>query len=87
MDSIVLVVVVSLSIVALEEGKLISFFEDLMRAADFFDSRSAESRLKELKAWIAQKGVRDFDKVPLYSDQLEKVRRSFSFASAGLTDL
>ena len=47
-----------------------------MRASDFFEPRAAESRLKELKSWISQKGVRDFDKVPLYSEQLEKVRLS-----------
>lgn len=34
----------------------------------------AAERMKQLKAWIAEKGVRDFEKVPLYSEQLEKVR-------------
>lgn len=29
--------------------------------------------MKELIAWIKEKGVRDFEKVPLFSEQLEKV--------------
>jgi hypothetical protein len=30
--------------------------------------------MKELTGWIKEKGVRDFEKVPLFSEQLDKVR-------------
>lgn len=46
---------------------------DLTRATDFFDPSNVDERIKELKKWIQDKGVRDFDKVPLYSEQLDKV--------------
>ncbi|KAL8286442.1 hypothetical protein RQP46_004459 [Phenoliferia psychrophenolica] len=45
---------------------------DLTTATDFFEPAVANDRMKQLKAWIAEKGVRDFEKVPLYSEQLEK---------------
>ncbi|GAA6005367.1 hypothetical protein JCM11491_002675 [Sporobolomyces phaffii] len=45
---------------------------DLTHAEDFFDRSQVDSRMKELIAWIKEKGVRDFEKVPLYSEQLEK---------------
>lgn len=46
---------------------------DLTRATDFFGDQ-AKDRLAALKAWLTAQGVRDFEKIPLYSDQLEKVR-------------
>ena len=55
---------------------------DLTKATDFFEPSVADARMKQLKAWIAEKGVRDFEKVPLYSDQLEKVRLSSSLLPA-----
>ncbi|BGP46515.1 exonuclease II Exo2 [Rhodotorula kratochvilovae] len=45
---------------------------DLMRATDFFPSDKVSERMKELTAWIKQKGVRDLEKVPLYAEQLDK---------------
>ncbi|KAK4699463.1 hypothetical protein P7C70_g6801, partial [Phenoliferia sp. Uapishka_3] len=45
---------------------------DFMRATDFFEPAVADARMKQLKAWISEKGVRDFEKVPLYSEQLDK---------------
>lgn len=57
---------------------------DLQKASDYFEPSAAESRLKELKAWLVQKGVRDFDKVGLYSDQLEKVSSIEYLAPGGV---
>lgn len=37
--------------------------------------------MKALKAWLVEKGVRDFEKVPLFSDQLEKVSRCLYLSS------
>ncbi|GAA5924119.1 hypothetical protein JCM10213_004497 [Rhodosporidiobolus nylandii] len=45
---------------------------DLTYATDFFPPNVVDQRMKELVAWIKQKGVRDFDKVPLHSEQLDK---------------
>ncbi|KAM0788250.1 hypothetical protein ACM66B_001401 [Microbotryomycetes sp. NB124-2] len=45
---------------------------DLTKATDFFDPSSVEQRVSDLKQWIKEKGVRDFEKVPLWSEQLDK---------------
>jgi len=44
---------------------------DTTKASDFFPTDTAK-RCAELKEWIKEKGVRDFEKVSLYSDQMEK---------------
>lgn len=46
----------------------------MMRATDFFAPEVVDKRTRELKAWLDSKGVRDLEKVPLYSEQLEQVR-------------
>lgn len=58
------------------------WYLDLTSASDFFPDGNGAERLRELKAWLVEKGVRDFDKVPLYSEQLEKVRPAYRFVSA-----
>ncbi|GAA5821456.1 hypothetical protein JCM11251_004633 [Rhodosporidiobolus azoricus] len=45
---------------------------DATRATDFFAPNVVDQRMKQLVAWIKEKGVRDFEKVPLFSEQLEK---------------
>ncbi|GAA6034942.1 hypothetical protein JCM8097_009377 [Rhodosporidiobolus ruineniae] len=45
---------------------------DLTYASDFFPPDTVDKRMKELLAWIKEKGTRDFDKVPLWSEQLDK---------------
>lgn len=47
---------------------------DLTHSTDFFSRDVAAERMKELTGWIKEKGVRDFEKVPLFSEQLDKVR-------------
>lgn len=44
---------------------------DVTKAADFF-SQNTDARLTALKEWIKEKGVRELEKVSLYSDQMEK---------------
>ena len=44
---------------------------DTTKASDFFPTDTAK-RCAELKEWIKEKGIRDFEKVSLYSDQMEK---------------
>lgn len=46
---------------------------DLTMAADFFPAENLDTRVHEIKAWIQEKGVRDFEQVSLFSDQLDKV--------------
>jgi hypothetical protein len=46
---------------------------DLQDASDFFPEETAHARISELKAWLNEKGAKDFEKVPLFSEQLEKV--------------
>ncbi|CAE6424286.1 unnamed protein product [Rhizoctonia solani] len=46
--------------------------EDITRASDLFPNGDADSQAKAAKEWLASKGVRDFDPVSLFSEQLEK---------------
>lgn len=46
---------------------------DLTRASDLFPNADAEAQVKAAKEWLGSKGVRDFEPVSLFSDQLEKV--------------
>ncbi|GAA5965952.1 hypothetical protein JCM3765_004130 [Sporobolomyces pararoseus] len=55
-----------------EVAQALSRTGDLTHAEDFFDRDQVDVRMKELIAWIKEKGVRDFEKVPLHSEQLEK---------------
>ncbi|GAA5858509.1 hypothetical protein JCM8547_007340 [Rhodosporidiobolus lusitaniae] len=45
---------------------------DLTYATDFFPPQMVDQRMKALVGWLKEKGVRDFDKVPLFSEQLDK---------------
>lgn len=44
---------------------------DITQASEFFPEDTA-AKVEEIKEWIKEKGVRDFEKVSLYSDQMEK---------------
>ncbi|KAF9269154.1 hypothetical protein L218DRAFT_851419 [Marasmius fiardii PR-910] len=46
----------------------------MVRADSFFDggSQNPDAKVKEVKAWLKSKGVRDFEPVSLFCDQLEK---------------
>jgi hypothetical protein len=45
----------------------------------------AEARVKEVKSWLKSKGVRDFEPVSLFCDQLGKVRPMASHYHTMLT--
>ncbi len=45
----------------------------MARASDVL-GEDAEARLKEIKGWLKAQGVRDFEPVSLFCDQLSKVR-------------
>lgn len=46
----------------------------MLAASDVFPGDDAESRVKEVKNWLNSKGIRDFEPVSLFCDQLKKVR-------------
>ncbi|KZV90588.1 hypothetical protein EXIGLDRAFT_616721 [Exidia glandulosa HHB12029] len=46
--------------------------DDFPRAADVFQGTDPDMRLREAKAWLAKQGIKDFEPVPLSSDQLSK---------------
>lgn len=50
----------------------------MLRASDAFRQGNPDAKVKEIKAWLASKGVRDFEPVPLSADQLKKVCPVFS---------
>jgi hypothetical protein len=45
----------------------------MARADDLYDTADADTRVKEIRSWLNTKGVRDFEPVSLFSDQLDKV--------------
>ena len=47
---------------------------DMIKASTVFPSEDDPgAKAKEIRAWLANKGVRDFEPVPLHCDQLDKV--------------
>ncbi|TFK27928.1 hypothetical protein FA15DRAFT_585426 [Coprinopsis marcescibilis] len=44
----------------------------IARATDIFPNGDADARVKEIKAWLKAKGVRDLEAVSLFCDQLSK---------------
>jgi hypothetical protein len=45
----------------------------MVNSSDFFPPDTVGTRISELKGWLNEKGARDFEKVPLFSEQLGKV--------------
>ena len=43
----------------------------MTRASDIF-TENADARVKDVKTWLKSKGVREFEPVSLFSDQLTK---------------
>ncbi|TRM64823.1 exonuclease II [Schizophyllum amplum] len=44
----------------------------MARASDVLPGQNSDARVKEVKAWLKEKGVRDFEPVTLFCDQLGK---------------
>jgi hypothetical protein len=54
---------------------LIFFCIEMARASDIFpQAENPSMKAKEVRQWLATKGVRDFEPVSLFCDQLKKVR-------------
>ena len=53
----------------------------MARASDVFPGGNGDARVNEVKAWLKSRGVRDFEPVSLFADQLAKVRTPHAFWS------
>ena len=54
----------------------------MAKASTIFPSEDDPgAKAKEIRTWLASKGVRDFEPVPLMCDQLDKVRPSPRYAT------
>lgn len=49
------------------------FASDFLKLSDVFPGSTSGARIRELKAWLVAKGVRDFEAVPLNCDKVGKV--------------
>lgn len=49
----------------------------MARADDMFAPDIADAKVKEVKQWLQSKGVRSFEPVSLFCDQLKKVCKVF----------
>ena len=46
---------------------------DFLKLSEVFPGPASDARIKELKTWLVEKGVRDFEAVPLNCDKVGKV--------------
>lgn len=51
----------------------------MAKASDMLPCSDPDARVKEIKTWLKSKGVRDFEPVSLFSDQLTKAIFSLNF--------
>jgi hypothetical protein len=49
----------------------------MMKAGDLFPGPEPDKKVKEIKAWLAEKGVKDLEPVPLSTETFEKVRSTW----------
>lgn len=54
--------------------ELIFEFVAMLKSSDVFSSSDADAKVKEVRSWLTSKGIRDFEPVSLFCDQLKKVR-------------
>ena len=45
----------------------------MLKASEVFGGADPDGKVKEVKKWLQAKGVRDFEPVSLFCDQLTKV--------------
>jgi hypothetical protein len=50
-----------------------NFPKEMVKAAELFPGPHADGSVKGVKQWLNSKGVRDFEPVSLFCDQLGKV--------------
>ena len=47
---------------------------EMARGSDIFSDEKPDAKVREVKTWLSNKGVRDLEPVSLFCDQLDKVR-------------
>ena len=52
---------------------LTNAFSAMVKAQDVFPDDDSDAKVKEVRSWLLSKGVRDFEPVSLFCDQLKKV--------------
>ena|SRR6266498_3582985 len=52
------------------------YFIEMVRATELSPGPDPDGRVRSIKAWLKSKGVRDFEPVSLFCDQLAKVCHS-----------
>jgi hypothetical protein len=58
----------------------------MIKASTVFPSEDDPgAKAKEIRAWLANKGVRDFEPVPLHCEQLDKVYPAYPSMNVTLT--
>lgn len=50
----------------------------MAKAAEILPGTDSDARVRDVKGWLKSKGVRDFEPVSLFCDQLTKVRLTHS---------
>ena len=50
----------------------------MVKASEALPGPDPDGQIREIKSWLKSKGVRDFEPVSLYCDQLTKVNDSLS---------
>lgn len=63
----------------IQAALMLSASADMARASDLFASPEADAKVKEIRTWLGTKGVRDFEPVSLFCDQLDKVNTLLPF--------
>lgn len=51
---------------------------EMTQATEIFPNGDSDAKVKEVRSWLNTKGVRDFEPVSLFCDQLKKVNVHFS---------
>ena len=47
---------------------------EMARGSDIFSDEKPDAKVREVKTWLSNKGVRDLEPVSIFCDQLDKVR-------------
>jgi len=60
---------------------------DFLKLSEVFPGPTSDARIKELKAWLVAKGIRDFEAVPLNCDKVGMVRLRISLVPVRVLNL
>lgn len=58
-------------------AELLSYLIAMIKASEALPGPDSDGQIREIKSWLKSKGVRDFEPVSLYCDQLTKVMTEY----------